>query len=458
MASDHSPKQHRPPPPEAPPKGREGPRPLPLHLSIAAMTWLGSQSALPLLRSGWPGWNPAAGDGLKALAAEAAAQDPESLGKAVEEEVRRRWGLLTRGIEAYRGHPYRRDLPAPPVLWQEGTARLLDYAPASRDSPTVLAVPSLINRAYILDLTAERSLMRFLAGAGFRPLLLDWDAPGEVERGFTLTDYIAGRLGRAIDAACALGGPVALIGYCMGGLLALPAAVARPAQVSGLACLATPWDFHAERPHQARLIGAALPALEPLLRQSRELPVDVIQALFAGLDPLLVVRKFVKFAGADPASPGARMFVALEDWLNDGVPLAAEAARECLGGWYGANAPGQGAWRIAGEAVDPAGVAVPSLIVVPHADRIVPPGSALGLAARMPQATVMRPASGHIGMVAGGGAPEQLYKPLAAWLSALSRQAPRKSARGSRKTRFTAPRPPSYVRSQMQNNGKGDPP
>jgi polyhydroxyalkanoate synthase len=430
---------------------------LPLHLSIAGMTWLGSQSALPLWRNGWPGWNPAA-NGLKALAEETAGHSPESLAKAVEQEVRRRWDLLTQGIDAYRRHPYRRRLPPPAEIWREGTTRLLDYAPqAASAAPVVLVVPSLINRAYVLDLTAERSLMRHLAGAGFRPLLLDWDAPGEVERGFTLTDYIAGRLARAIDAACKLGGgAVALVGYCMGGLLALPPAQTDPDKVSGLVCLATPWDFHAERPHQARLIGAALPALEPMLRHAGELPVDVIQALFAGLDPLLVVRKFVKFAGLDPASTAAAQFVALEDWLNDGVPLAAEVARECLGGWYGENTPAKGGWRIAGRPVDPREIKVPSLIVVPHADRIVPPPSALGLVAQMPGATVLRPQSGHIGMVAGGGAMDQLFKPLAEWLGALPRPARRKRAGGTRKSRFTAPRAPSYVRSQTRNNGKGD--
>jgi polyhydroxyalkanoate synthase len=158
---------------------------------------------------------------------------------------------------------------------------------------------------------------------------------------------------------------VALVGYCMGGLLALPPALTHPDKVSGLVCLAAPWDFHAERPHQARLIGAALPALEPMLRQAGELPVDAIQALFAGLDPLLVVRKFVKFAGLDPASPSAAQFVALEDWLNDGVPLAAEVTRECLGGWYGGNTPVKGEWRFAGQPVNPREIKVPTLIVVP---------------------------------------------------------------------------------------------
>src|SRR5262245_29893334 len=132
-------------PNQAPESPRAGPRPLPLHLSIAGMTWLGSQSALPLWKNGWPGLSPAVATGLKALAAEAASQSPESLAKAVEAEVRRRWELLTQGIEAYRAHPYRRRLPAPAEIWREGTARILDYAPEAAAAPVVLVVPSLIN-------------------------------------------------------------------------------------------------------------------------------------------------------------------------------------------------------------------------------------------------------------------------------------------------------------------------
>ena len=34
-----------------------------------------------------------------------------------------------------------------------------------------------------------------------------------------------------------------------------------------------------------------------------------------------------------------------EDWLNDGVPLAAAVARLCLGEWYGGNTTASGSWR-----------------------------------------------------------------------------------------------------------------
>jgi polyhydroxyalkanoate synthase len=207
-----------------------------------------------------------------------------------------------------------------------------------------------------------------------------------------------------------------VLGYCMGGLLALALAARRAGDLAGVAYLATPWDFHAERSEQARLLGAAATLFEPALAALGELPVDIIQLLFAGLDPFQVIRKFLDFAALDAASARAALFVALEDWLNDGVPLAAAVARDCMAGWYGANSPAAGTWRIAGRAVRPADCRLPSLAVIPDHDRIVPPRSALALAEALPQAEILRPASGHIGMVVGNGATERLWRPLAAWL------------------------------------------
>ncbi|RYI27321.1 MAG: alpha/beta hydrolase, partial [Acetobacteraceae bacterium] len=112
---------------------------------------------------------------------------------------------LLAGVAAYRAYPWRRELPDPPAIWAEGGSRLLDYS--GGNGQAVVFVPSLINRAQVLDLLPGGSLLRFLAGQGIRPLLLDWGEPGPVERGFGLTDYIAGRLERALEAVT---GPVVL--------------------------------------------------------------------------------------------------------------------------------------------------------------------------------------------------------------------------------------------------------
>ena len=123
------------------------------------------------------------------------------------------------------------------------------------------------------------------------------------------------------------------------------------------ALLAAPWDFHAGNEARAMEAARCLPLLEPVLAFNDTLPVDALQMLFALLDPWGVAEKYRAFARLDPESERARLFVALEDWLNDGVPLAAPVARECLGGWYGENTPARGEWRIAGLAVDPCGAA-----------------------------------------------------------------------------------------------------
>ena len=406
---------------------RLGPRPLPLHLAVAALTWQSSRSAWPIWNSGSLPWK----DQKAAESLRKALQgvDPEAFSQVLAEAVEERSLALLRGIQAYQAHPYERDLEDPPVLWREGTTRLLDYgAVAPRDKagkrPLLLFVPSLINRAYILDLAADSSLVRDFAARGFRPLLVDWDAPGEEERRFGLTDYIAGRLEACLDAALALDeGPVIAVGYCMGGLLALALAQRRRKDLAGLVLMATPFDFHAGQPEQARLIGRSAIALGPLLDTLGELPVDTIQGLFAGLDPELVVRKFLSFGRLDSSNPKAAAFVALEDWLNDGVALAAPVARECLAGWYGDNTPATGKWRIAGRVVDPAKLDLPALSLIPANDRIVPPGSSQTLAERLPRSEVMQPSLGHIGMVVSFKARKEIWDPLADWCVATAQSA-----------------------------------
>jgi pimeloyl-ACP methyl ester carboxylesterase len=401
---------------------RRGPRPLLLHLTLAMLRSSASLAASRNSSGDWlsssvvPGLEPSiaallgvapelpggpAGNGTaspQAALAEAISQDSE----------------LIAGIAAYRRHPWRRDLPDPPALWHEGESRLLDYG---GDGPTVLFVPSLVNRAHVLDLAPGRSMMRFLGAHGVRPLLLDWGWPAEAERAFTLTDYVAGRLERAM---LAVGGRVVLAGYCMGGLLTVAAAQRRPDLVSALALLATPWDFHADDPVRATRLARLLPLFEPALSFGKALPVDALQLMFALLDPHSIASKYRGFARLDPDSERARMFVALEDWLNDGIPLAAPVARECLSGWYGANTPGRGTWRIAGLPVDPAALHLPTFVAVPGRDRIVPPESAHPLAARISGAVLHEPTAGHIGMAAGSTAERALWRPLLEWVLALT--------------------------------------
>ena len=339
------------------------------------------------------------------------------LDDAVAAEAARRHEAFLAGIEAYRHHPYRRALAPAPEVWRQGTTTLRDYRLPGCDGPPVLVVPSLINRAYILDLTEKRSVMRYFAAKGLAPFLVDWDAPGEAEKNFTLTDYIAGRLEAALDEVVRLTGrKAAVVGYCMGGLLALALAQRRPDAISGLVLLATPFDFVTGREANSVLMKALAQPMGGLIDGVGEVPVDMLQSMFAGLDPGLAARKFTAFARLKRKSAKARDFVALEDWANDGVALAGPVARECLFGWYGENDPVFGRWCIEGRPVLPEEVRVPTLVMIPQRDRIVPPDSALPLWERIPSAKLMRLSGGHVGMLTGPRAKTEVYGPLQKWL------------------------------------------
>ncbi len=341
--------------------------------------------------------------------------DADTLAAAVGTEAGGRLGSFIAGVRAYHEHPWKRCCRSLDVLWQSGSTSLLDYGGSGLP---LLLVPSLINRSYILDLGPNEGLCSWLRSNGARPLLLDWGEPGGMEAGFDLDAYIARRLLAALEAATAItGAAVPLLGYCMGGLIALSGTLARPDLVKGLALLATPWDFHAG----AMSWNAALAAVAALASRpvAPAVPVDVVQALFASIQPGTVETKFRAFAHLDPDSDRARAFVALEDWLNDGVPLAAGVAADCLHGWYRDNLPARKSWTSLGRTIDPGTLDVPVLIALPARDRIVPPQSARALADLIPHATRLEPRAGHIGMVAGRRSLATLWQPVLSWLTSL---------------------------------------
>lgn len=413
-------------------QARHGPRPLPLHLGTALMTWASSESAWKLWKPGSPSSNQscAAPESIAALLPEIAALEAQSgaggFERALQREIVRRMVRLADGVLAYRRHDVHRTLENPPAVWSEGNTRLIDYgathrAARVRGARAVLVVPSLINRWEVLDLTAEKSLLRAMAARGLRPYLVDWGTPNDEERRFDTTAYVA-RLERALAFLTkrARRAP-AVMGYCMGGTLTVALAARRPRRVAGLALLAAPWDFHADRTGHAFLLSTG-PLLARLADRVGELPVDVLQTLFWSLDPWLAVKKFGRFLGMDQQGDGAKEFVLLEDWLNGGAPLAGPTARECLIGWYGDNTPGRGEWMVGGRRIVPAKINVPSLVMIPSGDRIVPPLSAASLAdpeKGLKNVTRLDLPLGHIGMVVSGRARDLCWTPLMDWLGAL---------------------------------------
>jgi polyhydroxyalkanoate synthase len=297
------------------------------------------------------------------------------------------------GLSRYQQAPPGPERKKQPVIATVGGATLQDLG---GDGPSLLLVPSLINRPDILDLDEKRSLARTLA-ARHRVLLLDW-GPARDRSELDL----AGHVDEILLPLLASQGHVVLIGYCLGGTLALRAA-SRSGKIVALATLASPWRFAGYPPEAKRQFADLWALSKDAARALGGLPMEVLQSAFWALDPRRIVEKFARFGQMHEGSAEALGFVMLEDWANSGESLPCPAARELVVDLFEMDS-----WQ---KLPMPA---CPMLHATASNDRIVPAESAapgLRLAC----------AAGHVGMVVGRYAPALLHAPLLSWLEGVGR-------------------------------------
>lgn len=363
--------------------------------------------------------------GLHPLAAHiglAASAEGGADGVVLQEGLERSESLkaMLLGIQKYQQHPHPQEIQPLEDVYQLGTVKLRaipGYEPITKDQPVMVLVPSMVNKAYILDLLPDRSLMRWLGQQGIMPYLLDWgdvtQDPGQAD----INGIIMKRLVPMIRHAAAMAGrPVHVMGYCMGGTLLAGAALHAVESIKSLIFLAAPWDFHAGTRSLLDRVKFWAPSAFPLIAEKGVLPVDWMQMLFASLNPHSSEKKFAAFVDMAPESEEARLFVAVEDWLNDGTDFPSAVAQQCIKEWFFENSPARSEWQVGGRFIHPEDFQCPALIVASDKDRLVEQQTAVALADQMKQASTINPSCGHIGMIAGGQAVVKVWTPIAEWV------------------------------------------
>ena len=305
------------------------------------------------------------------------------------------------GLKAYQQAPRKGKRRPAPIRFRQRRARLRDYGGSGRP---VIFVPSLINPPFILDLAPQNSLLRWCSEQGLHPYLLDWGEPSPADRAMDVTAHVDRIL---LPLIARFDEPPLLVGYCLGGTLALGATAA--GGVAGLALIATPWHF-AGFGGGRTAIGELWQSAGPSCERMGLVPMEVLQTGFWRLDPGRTVSKYEAFGRMEPGSPAWNGFIALEDWANAGAPLPYAAGRQLFEEFVGNDLTGKGGWSVGGRTVDPHALPCPAVEFVSLSDRIVPKESAADLADRRDLG------AGHVGMIVGGRAKTQLWEPLADWL------------------------------------------
>ncbi len=303
------------------------------------------------------------------------------------------------------------------VIHEENKWRLIRYRSDDRTVGTpVFLVPSLINRHYVLDLMPGKSFAEWLIGQGFDVWIVDWGTPTREDRWVDLDDYCDRYLHRCIARIKRETGAdgVHLLGYCLGGTLAVIHAALYPDDVKSLLTLAAPVDFEDDG------MLAAWSKLETfelttVIEAFGNMPWPLMQLGFHLMQPTLNLNKLVYVLDRAWDDQFLDGFFAIETWGNDNVSFPGEAFIRYITELYRENRLLHGTFHVGGRRVDLSNLSMPLLSVSFEHDNIVSKKSATALLDLVPpeNAEGLHLRGGHVGAVVSSKASERLWPALA---------------------------------------------
>ncbi|HEX4107112.1 MAG TPA: alpha/beta fold hydrolase [Solirubrobacteraceae bacterium] len=342
----------------------------------------------------------------------------------IRREIERGAARTRNGINYLAGAEWAPIGPTPSdVVWHEGKAELRHYRGTGppRLGPPVIALGGLVGRAYIFDLVENNSFVRFMLDAGFDTYVLDWGAPDEQDAANTLDTYLAGYLRRAIRAAMRESGSeeVSIIGYCMGGTLALHGLAAQPdLPVRALVAMAAPVDFRHLGPLVSSLADGRLDP-ESVLDETGNVPPELLYSFFRIKKPTADLVQYVNLwqnLWNDEYMAG---YQALGRCFRDQVPLPGGAWRDIAAQWIRENAFVTGRLRLSGRAVSLDALTLPVLVAIASRDELVPAPSALPLVELLhgTSAELLELQAGHASLTTGRTAAQHTVPRMLGWLA-----------------------------------------
>jgi polyhydroxyalkanoate synthase len=310
------------------------------------------------------------------------------------------------------------------LVWSKNKARLYRYvraAPATHQTPIFLVLP-LINRSYILDLRPGASFVEFLLSEGFDVFLIDWGTPGDEDRALDVSALVTRYLPRAAKAIRKATGAdqMTVLGYCIGGTLATCFAALYPEVTRNLVLLTAPLDF-SDAGQFGRMTARDIFPVERLTDVFPTVPGQVPDIGTKLLNPMAsyvgTYRNLWEKLG-DPDFD-VRGWQAMYRWVNENVPFAAAAFRQWIVEFYQENRLARDMLEMDGRPVRLADIRCPVLNIAASRDQIAPRPTTRIVTDRVgsDDASEILIEGGHVGIVVGRMASQDLWPKVGAWLS-----------------------------------------
>lgn len=310
-------------------------------------------------------------------------------------------------------------------VWRDGKVVLYRFIGEKKPTARVPLLMSyaLVNRPYMVDLQANRSIVKGLLAQGEDVYIIDWGYPDRSDRFLTLEDYIERFIGGAVDYLRKAHGldAINLLGICQGGAFSLCYAALHPDRVRNLITMVTPVDFHTEDnmlSNWTRELDVDL-----FVDTLGNVPADMMNFTYLTLKPWrLFVQKYVGLVDILDDPKGLEDFLRMEKWIFDSPDQAGEAFRQFIKQFYQGNGFVNGGITIGDEEVHLGLVDMPVLNIYAEHDHLVPPDASRALKGLVGSADYSELSfrGGHIGIYVSGRAQKEVPTAIHQWLAGRS--------------------------------------
>jgi polyhydroxyalkanoate synthase len=312
------------------------------------------------------------------------------------------------------------------VIYSRGTLRLYHYRPFTDEvyRVPVVFVMSLVSKPWILDLTFGQSFVQYMLAQGFDVFMIDWGIPRPEDKRLKFEDYVDDFIPACMAEVQKATGEdeYSILGYCMGGQLALMYAGTHPeAPLKNLVTAATPVDMDGM-------------GLFRKWTDKRYFDVDRLVDTVGNIPPEMMLRSFEMLRPLDRWTSYIRLIDNLWDptfvygyrimykWTNEQIPFPGETYRQMIHDLMWENKLMTGKMTIGGRPVNLKAVTCPVFNAMAEHDHIAPYESTKPLLSLVgsedTEDIVLK--GGHVSLVAGKNAVGRLWPRVAQWLSERS--------------------------------------
>ena len=272
-----------------------------------------------------------------------------------------------------------RDVAVTPgkVVYRNHLIELIQYSPSTDTvyAEPVLIVPAWIMKYYILDLSPENSLIRYLVSQGHTVFCVSWRNPTAEDRDLGMADYRRHGVMDALDVVSEIvpGRKVHAAGYCLGGtmLSIAAAAMARAGddRLASVTLLAAQTDFSEPGELALFIDHSQMHVLESLMWNRGYLSADQMAGAFQILRSNdLIWSRIVH----DYLMGERRPMIDLMAWNADSTRMPYRMHAEYLKHLYLDNELAAGRFMVDGRSVSLQNIRVPMFVVGTERDHVAP--------------------------------------------------------------------------------------